>query len=92
MFTNHPFKAIVVAALIVIALLVTLSLAPISKSAIIPVTGNQSAYSAYLSGEKAYYSNALASSESFSAWQAGEKFITNYDPVKYHFGDDKHIR
>jgi hypothetical protein len=94
MFTNRLFKAIVVVALIVIASVVTLSLtpAPKSESAVIPVTGNQSAYSEYLSGEKAYIASVLNTNDTFSAWSYGEKVITRYDPVEvalllYRFGE-----
>jgi len=84
MFTNRLLKAIVVVTLIVIASVVTLSLAPApnTESAVIPVTGNQNAYSQYLSGEKSYYSNAVDSSDALLAWHAGEKSITHYDPVE----------
>ena len=82
MFTNRLFKAIAVVALIVIVSVVTISLVPAPKSAIIPVTGNQNAYSQYLSGEKAYYSNAVESRDALLAWRAGEKFITHHDPVE----------
>ena len=92
MFTNRLFKIITVVSLTMIASIVTISLVPMSKPAIIPVTGNQSAYSEYLSGEKAYYSNALGSSEAFSAWQVGEKIFTFYNPdevalLEYRFGE-----
>lgn len=92
MFTNRLFKAIVVGALIVIVSVVTLSFVPAPNPAIIPVTGNQNAYSQYLSGEKAYYSNVMDSSSTFAAWHLGEKYITHYDPVevallKYRLGE-----
>jgi len=96
MFTKRLYKAIVVVTLTIVASIVTLSMVPMSKPDIIPVTGNQSAYSEYLSSEKNYYSNALGANEAFSAWQVGEKKFTFYDPVEvalleYHFGE-KNLR
>lgn len=96
MFTKRLYKAIVVVTLAIVASIVTLSLVPMSKPAIIPVTGNQNAYSEFLRSEKAYYSNAPVSNEAFSAWHIGEKVIAYYNPVevtlwKYRLGE-KNIR
>ena len=94
MFTNRLFKAIVIVTLIVIASIITLSLVPVpnSEAVIIPVTGNQNAYSQYLGGEKAYFATALNTNDTFSAWSYGEKAVTRYDPLEvalllYRFGE-----
>ena len=92
MFTNRMFKTAAVVVLIVIVSVVTISFVPAPKPAIIPVTGYQNAYFQYLSGEKAYYLNAVDSSDALLAWHVGEKSITHFDPVeaallKYRLGE-----
>ena len=74
---NRSFNLFIVAGFaITIIALVTLTVAPsivTPKPALLPVTGSDNAYVAYLRGEKTIYANPVALSNALSAYHRGEK-------------------
>jgi hypothetical protein len=85
--------AIVVVAALAFAVVSSIAL---PGSAVIPVTGNQNAYSEYLSGEKLIFSVPVISNGALSEYHLGEKitYTVSTNPSEaltlFHFGE-KHV-